>query len=106
MAIEAAYAPYIEQQRREIASFERDEQLKLPLDLDYNSIFGLSNEEKRALTLVKPESIGMARRCEGVTPAGALRLLGYVKGERDKERRQAMFEELTRNKDKYAALKL
>jgi glucose-inhibited division protein A len=97
VAIEAIYAPYIEQQVAAIRVFERDEQLKLPPDLDYSKIHGLSTEEKRALDLVKPDSIGMARRCEGVTPTGALRLLTYVRGVREKERRAAAWESASSN---------
>ena len=84
VSIEAVYAPYVEKQRSAISTFERDEQLKLPVELDYTSIHGLSTEEKRVLSLVRPESVGMARRCEGVTPSGALRLLAFVRGSKDK----------------------
>ena len=96
--IEAVYSPYVAVQAAEIALFERDEQLRLPKDLDYQSIFGLSIAERAVLELVKPESVGMARRCEGVTPAGALRLLGYVRGERFKERRKLQIDDMLRNK--------
>ena len=85
--IESTYAPYIALQDKAAASFERDELLQLPRDLDYDSIFGLSMGEKEVLKLVRPESVGMARRTEGVTPTGALRLLRYVqkRGNRDIE---------------------
>ena len=46
----------------------------------------------------------MARRCEGVTPAGALRLLAFVRGAREKERRQALFEESMARKDQFAGM--
>lgn len=78
--IEGAYAPYVALQEVAISKFDRDERLTLPLDLDYGTIHGLSTEEKRILAIVRPESIGIARRCEGVTPAGALRLLAFVRG--------------------------
>ncbi|MCJ1285204.1 Mitochondrial Translation Optimization [Xylographa opegraphella] len=94
VGIESIYAPYVEQQKAAIRIFERDEQLKLPPDLDYSIIHGLSTEEKRVLKLVRPESVGMARRCEGVTPAGALRLLAFVRGAREKERRHTAWQEL------------
>ena len=104
VAIEGVYAPYIEQQKAAIRVFERDEQLKLPADLDYSSIHGLSTEEKRVLEVVRPESIGMARRCEGVTPAGALRLLAYVRGAREQERRQTAWQELEIRKEQIAGM--
>ncbi|MCJ1353096.1 MAG: Mitochondrial Translation Optimization [Icmadophila ericetorum] len=102
--IEAVYAPYVELQKTSISTFERDEQLMLPPDLDYTKIHGLSAEERRVLELVRPESVGMARRCEGVTPAGALRLLAFVRGAREKERRQALFEESMARKDQFAGM--
>ena len=80
--IEGVYAPYVAQQKASIASFLKDENLHLPKDLEYGSIHGLSVEEKSILARMKPESVGMARRIEGVTPHGAIKLLAFVKGER------------------------
>ena len=84
VGIEGLYAPYVEQQKATIGLLERDEKLLLPVDLDYSQVHGLSVEELHALSAARPESLGMARRCEGVTPAGALRLLAFVKSARDK----------------------
>lgn len=78
--IEGVYFPYVAQQEATMRTFARDEALALPLDLDYQNIHGLSNEEKKALAETRPESVGQARRIEGVTPSGALRLLAYVRG--------------------------
>ncbi|CAI6333351.1 unnamed protein product [Periconia digitata] len=78
--INATYAPYVIHQAATQQRWLRDEGLKLPQDLDYEGIFGLSFEEKAALKMARPESVGMARRVEGVTPAGALRLLQFVRG--------------------------
>ena len=77
--IAATYAPYVQQQQATVDSFRRDEGLPLPSDLDYSAIFGLSTEERVALVHTRPESIGQARRIEGVTPSGVLRLLAYVR---------------------------
>ncbi|KAK6382307.1 Mitochondrial Translation Optimization [Exophiala oligosperma] len=78
--IESIYAPYIGYQQRAAVAFERDESLELPLDIDYDQIHGLSMGEREVLKLVRPSSVGMARRTEGVTPAGALRLLKHARG--------------------------
>lgn len=78
VAIEAAYAPYVASQLRSRDKLERDEQLRLPVDLDYDAIFGLSLVEKGILRATRPENIAQARRLEGITPAGCIRLLGYV----------------------------
>jgi glucose-inhibited division protein A len=77
--IEATYAPYIQMQEKAADVFLRDESLTLPADLDYDAVHGLSMGEKEALKFVRPTSVGMARRVEGVTPTGALRLLKYAK---------------------------
>jgi tRNA uridine 5-carboxymethylaminomethyl modification enzyme len=77
--IEVIYAPYILAQQRAAETFARDEMLQLPRDLDYDTVDGLSAGEKEVLKLVRPQSVGMARRVEGVTPHGALRLLAYVR---------------------------
>ena len=104
MGIESVYAPYVEQQKAEISMLERDEQLKLPTDLEYSKIHGLSAEEVRALEIARPENVGMARRCEGITPAGALRLLGFVRGAKQQERQRAVFDETQLRKQQYAGL--
>ncbi|EXJ92536.1 tRNA uridine 5-carboxymethylaminomethyl modification enzyme GidA [Capronia epimyces CBS 606.96] len=77
--IESIYAPYISYQQRAVEVFQRDESLALPAGLDYDRIHGLSMGEKEVLKLVRPSSVGMARRVEGLTPAGALRLLQYAR---------------------------
>lgn len=104
VGIESVYAPYVEQQKAQISIFERDEQLRLPIDLDYSRIHGLSLEEQRALEVARPESVGMARRCEGVTPSGALRLLAFVRGAKEKDRRRAVWEDVEARKEQYAGL--
>ncbi|KAB5570051.1 glucose inhibited division protein A-domain-containing protein [Coniochaeta sp. 2T2.1] len=79
VTIEAAYAPNIQQEMVHRARVEREEEMKLPDDLDYDAIYGLSLAEKGVLKTTLPESLGQARRIEGVTPAGCLRLLQFVK---------------------------
>ena len=59
--------------------YQQDENLTLPADLDYSKIHGISIEERQALEQVRPVSVGMARRIEGVTPSGALQLLLHVR---------------------------
>ena len=80
VTIEGAYAPYVEQQKATISLMERDDHLELPTNLDYSQVPGLSSAEREVLEVARPESVGMARRVEGVTPAGALRLLVHVRG--------------------------
>ncbi|KAI1304291.1 GIDA-domain-containing protein [Xylaria venustula] len=89
VTIEARYAPYVNMQRAETARAMRDEVLKLPTDLDYDTVVGLSIVEKTILNATRPESLGQARRIEGMTPAGCVRLLSFVKKRgRDRPRPQ------------------
>ncbi|KAL1642116.1 Mitochondrial Translation Optimization [Diplodia intermedia] len=99
--IEGVYAPYVEQQMAAMRVFLKDETLRLSPDLDYEGIHGLSFEEKQLLKQARPESVGQARRIEGMTPNGALRLLAVVKGEaraREKERIMLEIEERRRER--------
>ncbi|KAI0190088.1 mitochondrial translation optimization protein [Astrocystis sublimbata] len=79
VGIEARYAPYVERQYADAAKFMRDDALRLPTTLDYDSVVGLSIVEKTILNTTRPESLGQARRIEGITPAGCVRLLAFVK---------------------------
>ncbi|KAF2738517.1 GIDA-domain-containing protein [Polyplosphaeria fusca] len=99
--IEAMYAPYVAYQTASQERWRKDESLKLPIDLDYDGIFGLSFEEKQVLKVTRPESVGQARRVEGMTPTGALRLLQYVKGFGKEQREARMREEIEERKRAY-----
>lgn len=102
IAIEATYAPYIMAQQAAVKVFQKDEALKLPTDLNYDSIFGLSMHEKSILNATHPESVGQARRIEGMTPAGCLRLLSYVQNRHKIAARAVVFEEMEARKKEYA----
>ena len=77
--IEAHYSGYLKRQSHDIAAFKKDEEIKIPELIDYDSFSGLSNEIKSKLNQVKPKTLGQALRIDGVTPAAALILLGYIK---------------------------
>lgn len=79
VALESIYAPYIKMQEAERGRFSNDESIKLPLDLDYDGISGLAIAERQALNQTRPETLAQARRVEGVTPSGSLRLLAYIR---------------------------
>ncbi|KAL7270485.1 Mitochondrial Translation Optimization [Rhizina undulata] len=91
--IEALYAPYVERQQAAVRVFEKDENLLLPGNIDYNEVVGISTEERILLASVRPESIGQARRIEGITPTGCIRLLQYVTKRKRREAKAAMTEE-------------
>ena len=76
---DARYAVYLERQSGEIEAFRRDEALRLPYELDYSAIGGLSNEMIDRLNRARPDSLGAAARVAGVTPAALTALLRHVK---------------------------
>ena len=76
---ESHYSGYIEQQKRDISIFEKDENLIIPKNLNYDLISGLSNEIKRKLNDIKPLTFGQALRIDGVTPAAINILMIYCK---------------------------
>jgi|TARA_Y100001951_G_scaffold13439_1_gene8791 tRNA uridine 5-carboxymethylaminomethyl modification enzyme len=77
--IQAKYAGYIERQQEEIDRLRQHEQTRLPDDLDYASLNGLSNEIRGKLADVRPETLGQASRIPGVTPAAVSLLLIHLK---------------------------
>ncbi|KAM0334078.1 hypothetical protein ACHAQA_001098 [Verticillium albo-atrum] len=78
VAIEALYAPMIKRQVAERRNFTRDESLRLPPNLDYDKVAGLAMHEKQILQATQPETLAQARRLEGITPSGCIRLLSFV----------------------------
>ena len=69
----------MKRQSHDIAAFKKDESLLIPNNIDYNNFSGLSNEIKSKLSQIKPRTLGQALRIDGVTPAAAIILLGYIK---------------------------
>src|SRR5713101_3128489 len=77
--IQAKYQGYIERQCAEVARRRDHEALRLPLNLDYRELRGLSSEVQQKLNRHRPETIGQASRISGVTPAAISLLLVYLK---------------------------
>ncbi|WP_342743895.1 hypothetical protein [Desulfamplus magnetovallimortis] len=67
--IEIKYEGYIARQHREIKKFRDMEVVKIPKDMDYTTLNGLSNEIREKLISIMPESLGQASRIDGMTPA-------------------------------------
>ncbi|KAA0443337.1 MAG: tRNA uridine-5-carboxymethylaminomethyl(34) synthesis enzyme MnmG [Candidatus Thioglobus sp.] len=80
------YDGYIKRQLEEIEKYRKNENTKLPDDLDYKSIRALSNEVIQKLSEQRPETIGLASRIQGITPASISILLVYLKTYRTNER--------------------
>ena len=74
---EIKYKGYIAKQKREVEGSKKNEKTKIPKEIDYSLIKGLSNEVVEKLKTHKPTSLGQASRLEGITPA-AINLLAIT----------------------------
>lgn len=77
--IKTKYAGYIDRQQDEIARLRASEDTRLPVDIDYAGISGLSKEIQSKLGQTRPETLGQASRIPGVTPAAISLLLIHLK---------------------------
>jgi len=77
--ISAHYSGYLEKQEADILTFRKDENLKIPEDMDYDRFSGLSNEVKTKFKQIRPKTLGQALRIDGITPAAVYLLLSHVK---------------------------
>ena len=77
--IKTKYAGYIDRQQEEIARLRASEDTRLPDDIEYSSISGLSKEIQGKLGQARPETLGQASRIPGVTPAAISLLLIHLK---------------------------
>ena len=77
--VQAKYAGYIDRQEREIAKHAKQESLRLPEDIDYAAVDGLSNEARQKLAAARPVTLGQASRLEGMTPSAVSLLLIHLK---------------------------
>ncbi|MDL0432921.1 tRNA uridine-5-carboxymethylaminomethyl(34) synthesis enzyme MnmG [Marinobacter sp. TBZ242] len=86
--IEIKYEGYISRQTDEIERLRRNENTRLPDDIDFDAIGGLSNEIRQKLKEVRPETVAQASRIQGVTPAAISQVLVHLK-KRDLLRKQS-----------------
>ncbi len=77
--IQTKYQGYIDRQYDEIARHEHAETARLPQNLDYRTVHGLSIEVQQKLNQHKPETVGQASRIQGMTPAAISLLLVHLK---------------------------
>ena len=78
LSFDARYASYIERQLRQIETMREEENRPLPSGLDYGALSGISTELRDKLTAVRPETLGQARRIEGMTPSALALILSVV----------------------------
>jgi tRNA uridine 5-carboxymethylaminomethyl modification enzyme len=79
LEIGAKYSGYIERQKDEVERAAAYENLRLPAELDYMQVAALSIEVRQKLSKHRPETLGMASRISGVTPAAISLLLVHLK---------------------------
>lgn len=82
--IQAKYEGYIDKQKEQVARFEKMDSKLLPEDIDYQEVYGLSNEAKQKLEKVRPVSIGQALRVSGISHADINVLLIFLEKKRRK----------------------
>ena len=78
VAIQVKYAGYLARQLKQVEEFKKEEQRRLPDDIDYNTIAGLRLEARQKLSEIRPMSIGQAGRISGVSPADIAVLLIWL----------------------------
>jgi tRNA uridine 5-carboxymethylaminomethyl modification enzyme len=77
--VQAKYSGYLKRQSDEIERASRNEEMRLPADIDYTLVGGLSNEARQRLCDVRPQTLGQAARIPGLTPAAVSLLLVHLK---------------------------
>jgi len=75
LTIRVRYEGYLTHQRLEVERFEKMESIEIPVDVDYSNVPGLSLEVQERLEEYRPETLGLASRLEGVTPAAIAALI-------------------------------
>ena len=77
--IDAHYLGYLDRQSNDIKSFNRDENIAIPNNINYDSVNGLSNEIRSKLKEIRPGTLGQAIRMDGMTPAAIIIILSHIK---------------------------
>jgi tRNA uridine 5-carboxymethylaminomethyl modification enzyme len=73
------YEGYILRQERQVEKLKRMEHVKLPEEIDYRTVYGLSKEVEEKLSRVRPISLGQASRISGITPAALMAIQVHLK---------------------------
>jgi tRNA uridine 5-carboxymethylaminomethyl modification enzyme len=87
---DAQYAVYLDRQEADIAAFRRDEELRLPDNLDYREVRGISTEAAHKLAAIRPGTLGQAGRIDGVTPAALTLVLAHLRARSRRNDRAAV----------------
>ena len=79
METDCRYDVYLKRQKEDIQAYKKENKTKIPLNFDYNTVKGLSNESRDLLTRLKPITVAQASRLPGFTPTATLLLLRHLK---------------------------
>ena len=74
----SVYKGYVERQLQDIRDLKKDEELKIPRNLNYNNVPNLTNEVLEKLNYIKPKNLGEITRISGVTPAAVINILRFI----------------------------
>jgi tRNA uridine 5-carboxymethylaminomethyl modification enzyme len=80
--VEIKYSGYVQRQLEGVHRFKKMELIRIPENVDYSEIQGLSREAREKLTRIRPRSLGQALRISGMTPAAVSALSIYLKKNR------------------------
>ncbi|MBO4956917.1 MAG: tRNA uridine-5-carboxymethylaminomethyl(34) synthesis enzyme MnmG [Rickettsiales bacterium] len=83
LSIEAMYEPYIKRQNQDIELLEKEKNMLIPADFDYDSVGGLTNEVKEKFKQHRPYSIEVASRIMGITPASIVNVMVALKSRKN-----------------------
>lgn len=78
LEIEFKYEPYLEREKKLNEKLKKLESVKIPPDIDWDKVPGLSTEARQKLKRIKPLTVGQASRIDGVTPAHITAILIYL----------------------------
>jgi len=77
--VDGRYSPFLRRQEADLRMFHEDEDLALDPHMDYSKVAGISSEVKEKLAVIRPTTIGAAKRMEGMTPSSVVLLLKHAK---------------------------
>jgi tRNA uridine 5-carboxymethylaminomethyl modification enzyme len=81
--IESVYSSYLERQRADIEDFKNEEGLIIPKNINFKKVGSLSNEIIEKLSIINPPTLGAASRISGVTPAGIIAIMRFLKKQKN-----------------------
>lgn len=83
--VDARYASYVRRQELDVEALRKDEALRIPRELDFSSLPGLSTEVRQKLMRLRPTTLAQAARIDGMTPAALLLLFARLKARPDRK---------------------